>query len=93
MRGVGHVAHLAFRCAWFPARLERRRPGCLFQEESCMCGFVGGTLRTILDDKWLDRAPNSREASGSSMKAQRFDAFFNRIVSMTLMNERFGMKG
>ena len=66
-----------------------------------MCGFVGGTLRTILDDKRLDRAleslhhrgPDSREASGSSMKAQRFDAFFNRIVSMTLMNERFGMKG
>jgi hypothetical protein len=70
MRGVGHVAHLAFRCAWFPARLERRTLGSPFQEETRMCGFVGGTLRTILDHKWLDRARESLHHRGPDSRGK-----------------------
>jgi hypothetical protein len=33
------------------------------------------------------------EASGFPTTAQQFDGFFNCVVSMTLMNERFGMTG
>jgi hypothetical protein len=70
MRVVGHVAHLAFRCAWFPACLEHRTLGCLFQEETCMRGFVGGTPRKSLDDKRLDRALESLHHRGPDSRGK-----------------------
>jgi hypothetical protein len=70
MRGGGHVAHLAFRGAWFPGGLERRTLGSPFQEETRMCGFVGGTLRTILDDKRLDGALESLHHRGPDSRGK-----------------------